>query len=185
VEWILRNLVFWDFFYEHCSLFSRESLTMASALTGFQADAVHHVFAGQYLWAELSLASKTPRKPIPDATIGTLAASFAGAEREMREEWARRLRHLTQRGRVAVWGAGAKGTTFVNLLDPNREFVAALVDLNPKKQGRFAPGTGHPIVGMEGLRESGIHQAILMNPNYLDENRQLLQQGGLAVELIM
>ena len=28
IEWILRHQVIWDFFYEHCSYFSRESLRM-------------------------------------------------------------------------------------------------------------------------------------------------------------
>jgi len=184
VEWILRNFVFWDFFYEHCSLFNRESLAAAGVLAGFRANEVGHVFSGQYLWAELSLADSTSRKPDPDATVAAMAESFAGAERAMREQWKDRLENLSHRGRIAVWGAGAKGTTFVNLLDPGREFVEVLVDLNPKKQGRFTPGTGHPIVGIDGLRERGIRQAILMNPNYRDENHRLLQHAGLAVELV-
>jgi hypothetical protein len=29
LDWILRNQVFWDLFYEHCSLFTSESLARA------------------------------------------------------------------------------------------------------------------------------------------------------------
>ncbi|MEX1027489.1 MAG: class I SAM-dependent methyltransferase, partial [Candidatus Paceibacterota bacterium] len=58
VEWILRQRVVWDFFYEHCSLFSATSLTEAFQRAGFDVVSVEHVFAGQYLWLEA-----TPREP--------------------------------------------------------------------------------------------------------------------------
>ena len=51
-EWILRNRVPWDFFYEHCSLFTAASLALALERAGFVVSDVRHVFGGQYLWAE-------------------------------------------------------------------------------------------------------------------------------------
>ena len=50
VEWILRNRVIWDFFYEHCSLFGAASLRTLFEQAGFTVEAVDHVFGGQYLW---------------------------------------------------------------------------------------------------------------------------------------
>ena len=52
---------------------------------------------------------------------------------------------------VALWGAGSKGATFTNMLDPDGSVVSALVDKNPRKVGRFVPGTGQPIVAPEDL----------------------------------
>ena len=52
VEWILHNRVPWDFFYEHCSLFTAASLSLALERAGFAVTDVRHVFGGQYLWAE-------------------------------------------------------------------------------------------------------------------------------------
>jgi 2-polyprenyl-3-methyl-5-hydroxy-6-metoxy-1,4-benzoquinol methylase len=52
VEWIVRNRVPWDLFYEHCSLFTAHSLGLALTRAGFRVSAVRHVFGGQYLWAE-------------------------------------------------------------------------------------------------------------------------------------
>src|SRR5213078_3046347 len=52
VEWVLRNQVVWDFFYEHCSLFSAASLATAFRAAGFEVTDVRHVFHGQYLWLE-------------------------------------------------------------------------------------------------------------------------------------
>ena len=36
VEWILRNEIVWDFFYEHCSYFTAGSLAQAFARAGFR-----------------------------------------------------------------------------------------------------------------------------------------------------
>ncbi|WP_254023246.1 hypothetical protein [Mesorhizobium ventifaucium] len=55
------------------------------------------------------------------------------------------------REQTVVWGAGSKGITFVNVV-PEGARISALVDDNPHKQGRFAPGTGTPVVGRESLR---------------------------------
>ena len=57
--------------------------------------------------------------------------------------WKRILSCLRDEGRKSVlWGAGSKGVSFVNMLDIGEE-VGYLVDLNPYKDGRFVPGTGH------------------------------------------
>src|SRR5258708_30383025 len=52
LEWILRRQVIWDLFYEHCSYFTRESLTTAFERAGFSVETVVPQFGGQYLWLE-------------------------------------------------------------------------------------------------------------------------------------
>ena len=85
---------------------------------------------------------------------------------------------------TALWGAGAKGVTFANLIDGSRELIDCVVDLNPLKQGHYLPGTGHPIVSHQALTARGVSTAILMNPNYREENLALIREAGLDVELI-
>jgi len=87
-------------------------------------------------------------------------------------------------GPIAVWGAGAKGVTFVNLIDPKKELIDCVVDLNPNKQGRHIPGTGHPIVSYQNLPKRKVTTAILMNPNYREENQTLLRKAGIKLKLI-
>ncbi|RWK73542.1 MAG: SAM-dependent methyltransferase, partial [Mesorhizobium sp.] len=41
--------------------------------------------------------------------------------------------------------------TLVNVVAEGAR-ISALVDINPHKQGRFAPSTGTPVVGRESLR---------------------------------
>jgi hypothetical protein len=187
LEWILTHRVIWDFFYEHCSYFTQHSLSRAFEVAGFQVDRVSHVFEGQYLWLEATLPSTDdcimPQAKVVSPLI-TMASDFAQDEVALSKNWQHRLRELADLGKVAIWGAGAKGVTFANLVDPACQWIDCVVDLNPKKQGCFVPGTGHPIVGVEALQPRGVRHAILMNPNYRDENLALLKQAHLDAVLV-
>ncbi|MCS6776661.1 MAG: class I SAM-dependent methyltransferase [Chloroherpetonaceae bacterium] len=185
VEWILRHQVWWDFFYEHCSLFTAHSLAVAFGRSGFRVERVRHVFGGQYLWLEArpdGQGGHVERDAAGD--IPGLAQQFARAEEGLRDEWGRRIEALKVQGKVALWGAGAKGVTFANLVDPDRAHLDCVVDMNPNKQGNYLPGTGHPILPFWRLAERGVRTAILMNPNYRAENERLLREAGLDIALV-
>jgi SAM-dependent methyltransferase len=184
VEWILVNLVVWDFFYEHCSYFSAASLSTAFQAAGFEVQSVQHVFEGQYLWLEATLPKTAPRIEKRPGTVVIQAQRFAQLETKMKEDWDRKIRALAAKDKVAVWGAGAKGVTFANLIDESRRLIDCVVDLNPLKQGHYVPGTGHPIVSYQALTARGVSTAILMNPNYRKENLALLQAAQADVRLI-
>jgi hypothetical protein len=113
-----------------------------------------------------------------------LAHAYGADEKALVALWISRLTGLRRRGKVALWGAGAKGATFASLLDPAGSLVECLVDINPNKQGRFIPGTGHPIVAPQELVTRSVRCVIMMNPNYGVENRKLLDDAGIDVELI-
>lgn len=172
--WILAGTVIWDFFYEHCSYFTTGALRYAVEREGFRVTREASLFGGQYQWLE-AVAEEAPvaAPRLPEASrveqVVALARRYA---REVPARFAaleRRIESLAANGGVAVWGAGAKGVTLVNLCDPERRRVACVVDINPRKQGRFVPGTGHPIVAPEALAEKGIRHVIVMNPNYEQE----------------
>lgn len=162
VEWIFENRQIWDFFYEHCSYFSDATLGNVFAEAGFRNSRVEKVFGGQYLWIEAT-------------------ASFASAEQRLLEQLQRGLAagHL-----VALWGAGAKGVTLANLLDPTGEKIDCVVDINPRKQGKFVPGTGHPIVSPEQLVKRGVKTAFILNPNYKQECQDMLEKLGANIKLL-
>ena len=178
VGWILANAVIWDFFYEHCSLFSAGSLAGAFARAGFAPVEAHPVFDGQYLWLE----ARPDEAPIP-AGAGDIPARAAhhGATEPLRlAAWRTRLATLSAHGRVALWGAGAKGVTLANLVDPDAKNIDCVVDINPDKQGRFVPGTGHPIVPPSTLAARGVRHVVPMNPAYRHEIADLLRRPGGA-----
>lgn len=183
LNWILENNVIWDFFYEHCSYFTSESLSFAFEQAGFQVEQVRHVFGSQYLWLEASLGSRRKRPSPANEFLGSINRYLA-AESELKRNWEEKIQKLLKLGKIAIWGAGAKGVTFANLFDPNREFFECVVDINPRKQNHFLPGTGHRIIGVEKLKEYRIANAILMNPNYLQENQKLLKEYSSSIHLV-
>jgi hypothetical protein len=81
-----------------------------------------------------------------------------------------------------AWGAGSKGNSFLNLVGRD---VKAIVDINPKKRGKFVAGTGQPIVAPEDL--IGIEPAtvVIMNPVYRSEIAAQLEQLGLKPRLLV
>jgi len=184
VEWILRNQVIWDFFYEHCSYFSKNSLTTAFEVAGFEVKSVTHVFAGQYLWLEATLPGPASRITRKAEGIASLAKQFARAEEDLKQAWKKKIQLLMQAGKVGLWGAGAKGVTFANMIDPDRRRIDCIVDLNPSRQGHFIPGTGHPIISHTDLIARGVASVVLMNPNYLEENLALLKTAKGDIQLI-
>ena len=183
VEWILRNNTFWDFFYEHCSYFTAESLTKAFELAGYATDHVQHVFNGQYLWLQAKAGKGTSAGNVDRGRLQTLCTRFALNEKRLIRTMRAKLKQAGQTGKIALWGAGAKGVTLANLIDPEQEIISCLVDINPNKQGRFIAGTGHPIVDSMELENSKVTRAVSMNPNYTPEINGLVNNMNFSVEI--
>jgi len=184
VEWILRNVAIWDFFYEHCSLFTARSLAGLVRRSGFAVQSVSHVFGGQYLWLEADDGSVDSQvNGAHDLTAE--ARAFGAKEQKEKERWRERVRALAKQGPVAIWGAGAKGVTFAGLVDPDATAVECLIDINPRKQGRCVPVTAHPIVSLREAAGRGVARAVLMNRNYYQETVAMIDDAGVDIELIV
>ena len=74
--------------------------------------------------------------------------------------------------------------TFANLVDPHCEWIAAIVDVNPSKQGKFLAGSRHPIVAPESLPEIAPAAVMVLNPNYHDEIAKRLASVGVTAEIV-
>jgi SAM-dependent methyltransferase len=186
-EWIINNRVYWDFFYEHCSIFSAHSIWLAFQLVGFQPQAIDWVFEGQYLWIESFFSknrdanSDTQSHRLPFMQSFDME-QFVNDEKEWCKIWMQRIESLPQE--IGVIGAGAKGVTFVNLFDPYNQKIVAVVDVSPQKKGKFIPGSGHEIIGYEDIVGKSIKSLLLLNPNYYNENLGKLQKIDKNIILI-
>jgi SAM-dependent methyltransferase len=185
LEWIVRNDVVYDFFYEHCSYFTRDTLAFALRRAGYRVDKVEPVFNGQYLWAEaepLRRAGPVDR-PRPIGLAERIARlGRLGAQRlaELRAE----LAAYRSEGRVALWGAGAKGATLAALTDPEATLIDCLIDINPRKQGAYLAGTAHPVVAPGQAAARGVHTVLLLNPNYRAEVEGMIRDQALPFVLL-
>ena len=183
VSWILQHRVIWDFFYEHCSLFTMESLALALQRAGFHCIARQHVFGGQYLWLE-SIAQPAQPEPIDASCTLRFAEQFAAGYAELSERWMQLVKDLAVNGPTFVWGAGAKGVTFSNLIDPDARYIKGIVDINPAKQGMYLPGTGHRILGPAEAVAAGARHVLVLNPNYEAEVVQCVRDLAPSVHVI-
>jgi SAM-dependent methyltransferase len=183
VDWILRNTVIWDFFYEHCSLFTVQSLGTACARAGFSVQSARHVFGQQYLWLEATNAG-TGDVDFDPGEIHELSSRFIQNYQDQVDRWRARVQTLAGAQTLAIWGAGAKGVTFANLIDPRAEYFACVVDVNPAKQGGWVAGTGHPIVAPSELAAYGVTTAVVLNPNYRVEVEAELRASQSVIEVL-
>jgi hypothetical protein len=188
VDWILDNTCFWDFFYEHCNYFNAETLGFAFRRAGFDVVRTQAAFEGQYLWLEARPgAAAAAVEPTGVAeSVARIRAFEARAEAGF-ARWQDRFRHAAATGGLAIWGAGAKGVTLANLLDPDAALIKYVIDINPNKQQTFIPGTGHPVVGPEALARDRVRHVVITNPNYADEIRQSIAQiagGDLTIDCL-
>lgn len=187
--WTLRQMGIWDVIYEHCSYFSPNSLAHLFERHGFRVLALNEVFGGQFLTIEAVPAGPDdmpdPRWAAGLDELTADAAAFAANYDAKQAEWRERIAALTAAGkRGVVWGAGSKGVTFLNVIQPG-ELITAIVDINPRKQGKFVGGTGQPIVPPAWLRDNPPDFVILMNANYRDEIAQTLAELGVTAEILV
>ncbi len=187
---VFSELSLWDLIYEHVSLFTGPSLARLFEISGFAVSRAFPSFAGRFLCVEASLGGASGghladiedslEAPGPDDVGG-----FAGRCAAKLARWNRRLAVWSeQRARIVVWGAGSKGIMFVNLVEEPGA-VAALVDINPRKQGLFAPGTGHRILSPEELPALRPDVVLVMNGVYEHEIGEGLAEQGLQPELLV
>ena len=85
--------------------------------------------------------------------------------------------------KIGIIAAG-KGVRMANIIDPNHEIIECLIDLNPKKCGKFIPGTGHEIINFSEIEKRKIKTAIVMNPNYYNEIKKLIKEQNLDIILM-
>jgi hypothetical protein len=81
--------------------------------------------------------------------------------------------------RTVLWGSGSKGVSFLTTVGVTDEIVGA-VDINPYRQGKFMPGTGHEIVAPGTLEWLKPDNVIIMNPIYRKEIGEQLASMSLS-----
>ncbi len=95
---------------------------------------------------------------------------FAEAVRATKRRLLRFLIDVRERGeRVVGYGAPAKGNTLLNYCGIREDLLAYTVDLNPRKQGRFLPGTHIPIHSPERIAETRPEWVLILPWNLRDE----------------
>jgi len=185
---VLRELAFWDIYYEHCSYFSQGSLARLFRSCQFDVIDISKDFGDQYILIEVKPVSRKAEKVHePEESAKEMAKDvkyFATRCREKLDQWKNRLNELYADGRrVVVWGSGSKCVSFMSTLGV-RDEIEYVVDINPFRHGKYLPGIGKKVMSPEILRKYKPDVVIVMNRIYKNEICQMLDDMGLAPEVI-
>lgn len=184
---ILREFRFWDIYYEHCSYFTSESLRQLFTSSAFCVLDVATDYGNQYLSIEARPAAFEETAPSTRTEqieeLHKRVMDFRSKCQGRIRYWRERLRSCAQGGkRVVLWGSSSKGVSFLTTLGIKRE-IDYVVDINPYRQGKFMPGSGHKIVAPEYLKSCCPDLVVLLNPIYRDEIQEMLDGMALFPDL--
>lgn len=185
---ILRELAFWDIYYEHCSYYSAGSFARLFRRVGFDVLEIAREYDDQYLTLEACPTGRGsgPCLPLENDvdTLKELVAFFAAGVSKQLSEWRNRLRrYRLEECRIVIWGSGSKAVAFLTTLKVP-DVIDYVVDINPHKEGHYMAGTGQQIVAPAFLRDYRPHVVIVMNPIYRDEIAAQLRQYHITPEII-
>ena len=175
----------WDIIYPHVSYFTEDSLRAIFDQSGFTVLRTGVSFSNQFVFVEARVGRNWPEtNGTTTAQTRRMVKEFETTFRQMVDNWSHFLRSARRNGqRVAFWGAGAKGVTFLNVV-PEARNVERVIDLNDRKQGMYVPGTGQQIAGPSALKNTPLDYVISLNPVYEPEITAMLESMGSNARVI-
>jgi SAM-dependent methyltransferase len=180
---ILEESRFWDIYYEHCSYFTRESLAHLFQQSGFQVVSIASGYDQQYLMIEALPAGEKTQTSLDHHSAGRVEL-FSTRIKEHIRRWQQLLQaYHAENKTVALWGGGSKAVAFLSTLEQS-EAVRWVVDINPHKQGKYLPGTGHLVVAPRELAHVKPDIVLAMNPMYMEEIKNTLDLLQIDCELL-
>ncbi len=182
---VLAEGAFWDIYHEHCSYFTLGSHARLFRRAGLHVTRTYLAYGDQYIvqYAEPGAGTPLPEENDLDR-VRALAAAFPAKVAAVRAHWTDfvRDRHGAG-GRIAIWGGGSKCVSFITSNDL-ADAVEQVIDINPFKQGKYLPGTGHRVSPPDDLVRTRPDTVIVMNPVYLPEVAARLAALGLSPDLV-
>ncbi len=160
-DWICDHKAWFDVFYEHVNYFRLSDFYRMFGKV-IQSG---KLFNGQYLYVIVDLSTLRIPKIDKDDKVDFPRDFIANLTN---------ARYKTLKD-SAIWGGGSKGVIFALLRKRAGFPVRMVIDINPKKQGKYLPGTGlkvvSPKLAMEKLEPGST--IFVMNSNYLEEIKQM------------
>ena len=153
----MANRAFYDIFYEHCNYFNLDLLESAFGSVWESG----RIFGDQYLYVIADFRSF--QSPSAEKIKRYAPLDFNDLLEGL-------LSKRKEGNRTYVWGGGAKGITFSNILHKHNIHVDGIIDINPAKQGKYIGFSGIKIQSPEETGKDFCNANIfIMNPVYTEE----------------
>lgn len=180
--------VIWNIVYEHRSWFTPHTLKILFEQLGFEVLNITPCWHDEFLGIEVRVNSDPIEVVIDEAAStasGLMVQAFANEVNQMLDQWNKQVAELKESSKKSIlWGAGARGVTFLNLFDL-AEVIPFAVDINPKRHGLFIPGSGHEVKPTEFLVDLEPELIIISNPTYASEIQGQAAALGLTADFMI
>jgi 2-polyprenyl-3-methyl-5-hydroxy-6-metoxy-1,4-benzoquinol methylase len=184
---ILKQLRFWDIYYEHCSYFTKASLAHLFDHAGFDIINMETTYDSQYLTIEARPSNSVSKDEISHfykKDLLRIVNNFKHNIEIYRNKWITFIQKNYQQGKkISLWGGGSKSVAFLTTLGISDE-IKYVIDINPHKQYTYLPGYGQKIILPSELGNYRPDLIIVMNPIYIPEITKSLNKMELHPELI-
>jgi hypothetical protein len=139
---------------------------------GFAPEKLILEYDKQYLTIEGSFKDSTLNTfDIEESIEQTVdeALTFSNTVKKQIDAWQKKLERLSAKdAQIAIWGSGSKCVAFLFSLGM-ADKIDRIIDINPHRHGKYAPGLRTKIEGPQSLRDTNLDLLIIMNPIYQAE----------------
>jgi hypothetical protein len=185
-EWMLETFNLGSVIYEHFTYWTPRTLRKLFARSGYAPVSVYTDFEDQFLCIIARPTSEPVSAEAPEpaeaARIVESCHRFGARCEALVLDWRKTVSEVS--GRTAVlWGAGSKGVTFANMVATELPALAGIVDINPRKHGKYVAGCGLPVIAPEQLVQLEPDVVLLLNDIYHEEVKDFLTSRGLEAEI--
>lgn len=194
---IFEDLLIRNIIYEKPSWFTAYSLRKLFQQAGFEVLSAEPCFEGdQYLGIEARPRQGDTQESCQGAPgrqadayeqelFSQSVHAFANNYQQKIAGWQHQVAALREAGqRTVAWGSGSGAITFLNTLKIKEE-IPYVVDINPKRQGKFLPLTGQQVVDPAFLTDYRPDAIIITNATYAAEIKQQVGVMGIQAEFMV
>jgi SAM-dependent methyltransferase len=185
-----ERLCIWNIVYEHGCFYSRWSLAKLFVDCGYHVQNCFACFVeDQNLGIEAGIEPSSRRFTIDPRAVAAWDKTidrFIAEHERLTHHWRSTLESLLRAGkRVTLWGAGARAISFCNLFGITETQIPHVVDINPKRQGRYLPLTLQQVVSPEQLLHTPPDVIIITNSGYEPEIRAQIASMNIGAEVMV
>jgi hypothetical protein len=193
---LVASVEFDTIYHEHVFYYSVTAVDALARRHGLVVSDLEHL---PIHGGSLRLLLRRSGADVGPAVIGSLAAErdagvteagyyegFAERVADLKGRLVAHVAEVVERGgRVAAYGAAAKGAVLLNHFGIGADQIDFVVDRNPHKQGLEMPGVGIPISPPERLLADRPDEVVLLTWNFaaeiIEQQAEYLDQGGAFV----
>jgi len=161
LDMILRKKLFSEFMRDHLFYFTKETLSLALSLNGFE------IIECNETWYEYIISAIVRKRKKLDVS------HFNNHQGQLRNKIERYIRGFKDK-RVAIWGAGHQALAIISLMNL-ADKIRYVVDSAEFKQGKYTPATHLRIVAPEMLIKDPVDTVIVIAGSYSDEVARVLR----------